>query len=119
METSSGFESWAIVELMGHVTLAGLVKEEEIASSKLLRIDIPECGDEPAHTRFFGAGAIYCMTPVTEEVARAVLARNRSKPAFAYGLPRQLGTSVDAEEVSTVDDDDEIEEGGYKGAPRW
>lgn len=117
METSSGFESWAIVELMGHVTLAGLVKEEEIASTKLLRIDIPECGEDPAHTRFFGAGAIYCMTPVTEEVARAVLARNRSKPAFAYGLPRQLAAAdatADADDYVEADDRDDEDDDDFR-----
>lgn len=35
-------DSWAIVELMGHVRMAGRVSEEERFGAKLGRIDIPQ-----------------------------------------------------------------------------
>jgi len=64
------FEQWAILELMGHVKLAGLVTEEEHFGAKLGRIDIPN-GDGFT-TQYFTGGSIYRLTPTTEEIARAV-----------------------------------------------
>ncbi len=37
----SDFETWAILELMGHRRLAGFVTEQEIGGANLLRIDVP------------------------------------------------------------------------------
>lgn len=38
---AEGFDSWAILELMGHVRMAGRVTEEERFGSKVGRIDVP------------------------------------------------------------------------------
>lgn len=47
------FESWAVLELMGHRRLAGFVREVTIAGAGLLRIDVPSyCAG--------GAGATWC-----------------------------------------------------------
>lgn len=46
---ASQFESWAILELLGHRRLAGFVRETMIAGAGLLRIDVPsqcEGGDQ-------------------------------------------------------------------------
>jgi hypothetical protein len=58
--------TWAIVELMGHRTRAGLVSEVELFGAKMLRIDIPGV-DSPAH---YSAAAIYGITVCSEETAR-------------------------------------------------
>ncbi len=61
-------ESWAIVELMGHVTLAGRVtKPGEYGG--LWQIDVPE-GDS-YQTQFFGSQSVYRIRMVSEEIARA------------------------------------------------
>lgn len=47
------FESWAILELMGHRRLAGYVREITLAGAGMLRIDVPSyCAG--------GAGATWC-----------------------------------------------------------
>lgn len=65
------FEQWAIVELYGHVKLAGRVTEEDVFGRTLGRIDIPT-GDGGFVTQYFGGGSIYRLTPCSEEAARQV-----------------------------------------------
>lgn len=61
-------DSWAVVELMGHVTIAGRVtKPGEYGG--LWQIDIPE--GESFRTEFFGSQAVYRVRMVSEEIARA------------------------------------------------
>lgn len=61
-------ESWAVVELLGHVTLAGRVtKPGEYGG--LWQIDIPE-GDS-FRTEFFGSQSVYRIRMVSEDIARA------------------------------------------------
>ena len=61
-------DSWAVIELMGHVTLAGKVtKPGEYGG--LWQVDIPE-GDS-FHTEFFGSQSVYRIRMVSEEIARA------------------------------------------------
>lgn len=61
-------DSWAVVELMGHVTIAGRVtKPGEYGG--LWQIDIPE--GETFRTEFFGSQAVYRVRMVSEEIARA------------------------------------------------
>ena len=51
-------ETWAIVELMGHVKLAGKLSEEERFGVKMGRLDIPAKVDCPIL-----AGAIHAVDP--------------------------------------------------------
>ena len=61
-------ETWAIAELMGHLTLAGRVtKPGEYGG--LWQIDIPE-GDT-YRTEFFASQSVYRIRIVSEEIARA------------------------------------------------
>lgn len=43
----------------------------------------------PGFTKFYGVGAIYSLTPVSEDLARAAAARFDSAPIVPYDLPRQ------------------------------
>lgn len=79
------FQSWAFLELMGHRKLAGLVQEVEIASSKLLRIDVPT-PEGKTITQFYSPAAVYCITPTTEEMVRAYANRNSPEPVHRYEL---------------------------------
>ncbi len=72
METEK-FESWAIIEIFGHTQIAGKVTEATIGGCSFIRIDVPEFNGRPAFTKLYGNGAIYSMTPCSEEVARAAL----------------------------------------------
>lgn len=76
------FSGWAIVELMGHRTRPGRVKEIELAGSKMLQVDIP-ISDEDFVTEFYGAPALYSVRPCTEEIAR-------TKAGYAYHDPRPI-----------------------------
>lgn len=61
-------DSWAVVELMGHITLAGrITKPGEYGG--LWQIDIPD--GETFRTEFFGSQAVYRIRIVSEDIARA------------------------------------------------
>jgi|GEM_PF-3055099 hypothetical protein len=91
-------EFWAVVELMGHAKLAGLVTEVEMGGAKLLRVDVPDVPERPAeryyahqeaipgYTRFVGGSAIYAITPMTEEVCRKAAEQFRISPVHMVGM---------------------------------
>jgi hypothetical protein len=82
------FESWAIVDLMGHVRYAGRVTEEERFGAKIGRVDVPTA-DGGWTTVFFGGASVYRLIPTTEEVARVAAIRTQPEPVHAWELPRQ------------------------------
>lgn len=107
-------ESWAIVELMGHVTMAGRLSEEERFGSKVGRIDIPT-NEGGFTTVFFGGSSIYRVTPTSEAIARAKARSNQPKPIYAYELPKAedhdpvkaiVGPRDDYDPRNNIDDDD-------------
>src|SRR5438270_10021519 len=73
------FDQWAIVEVMGHKKYAGRVTEQQIAGAGLVRVDVPEVkvGEKthPPFSKLIGPASIYCITPVTEELARKAATR--------------------------------------------
>lgn len=105
------FEQWAILELMGHVKLAGRVTEEEHFGAKLGRIDIPNA-DGGFTTQYFSGGSIYRLTPTTEEIARSVAQRNQPHPVQLWELPAPkvapggLFDDTDEEEDRRYENDD-------------
>lgn len=84
------FEQFCILEIMGHQTYAGLVTEQAIGGASFVRIDVPECDGLPAFSKCFGAGSIYCITPVTEEIARLRAKSLRQAPLSVYDLPAEI-----------------------------
>jgi hypothetical protein len=82
------FESWAILELMGHRRLGGFVREVQIAGTGLLRIDVPgDVDGEVQATQFYSPSSLYCMTPCTEATAREVARMTRPAPVQRWELP--------------------------------
>ena len=72
------FEEWAILELMGHRRLAGKITDAVIGGGAFLRIDITtnyDPGDEYT-TQFYSPQSVYCISPVSEEIARKVAINN-------------------------------------------
>jgi hypothetical protein len=67
--STNTFEGFAIVELMGHRSRGGYVKDVEMFGGKLLRIDIP-VNSETTVTEFYGCSAIYALRPCTEAIVR-------------------------------------------------
>lgn len=109
MTEQQTFDQWCVVELFGRQVIAGRVTEQVIGGCSFIRVDVPEQGDQPAFTRFYGQGAIYGMTPVSEEVARIALKRFSPAPVNVY-VPelRQLaaGNSDGPEWDKDGEDDD-------------
>lgn len=81
MNTTSKFDTWALVEIMGHQKAAGRVTEAPVAGGVMLRIDIPKDADSKEFvTQYINTGSVFRLTPVTEEVVRAALTRYEWKP---------------------------------------
>src|SRR5260221_1398780 len=102
MPDEQKFETWGLLELFGHQRIAGRLSEETIGGCHYIRIDVPENikspetafdNATPAYARYFTQGAIYSMTPTSEQVARKMEASLRTVPVQAYDLPRlsQIG----------------------------
>jgi len=101
------FQEWCVVELMGHVRMAGLVTEVELFGSKQGRIDIPN-GDGFV-TQYFNGSSLYRLTPTTEEIARAVAISNQPEPVHRWELPKQI-TAGEASAIDAGEEDEEREE---------
>lgn len=106
--TDEGFRSWAVLELLGHRRLAGYVTAESLGGASFLRIDVPTLTTDlaVATTQYYSPSSVYCLTPCSEEVARAVAKRNQPEPVHYFELPRP---SEEAD--AAFDDDDEEAEG--------
>lgn len=97
-------ETWAIVELMGHVRMAGRLTEEEHFGAKLGRLDIPD--GFGFKTQFFGGSSVYRITPCTEEVARLVAKKTDVAPVHAWELPKLTAPGSTHPEGERWDDED-------------
>lgn len=91
---SKGFNEWAILEIMGHNTYAGRVSEQTVGGASFVRVDVPAVESLQPFTKLFGASSIYCITPVTEEVARARAATLRQQPLTVWDLPESVKAAV-------------------------
>lgn len=96
--TPAKFKEWALVELMGHNRIVGQVTEAVLAGGAFLRVDVPEYDGEKAFTRFYSPSAVYCISPVSEDVARGLLTHGRNEPVSRFELPAL------AEKVSAPED---------------
>jgi hypothetical protein len=94
-ETTQKFDCWAVLELFGHVRLAGRVTEASIGGCSFLRVDVPKEDGEIDFTRYFGNDAIYSMTPVTEEVARRVGNGSAQAPVKPWEMPKALPAATE------------------------
>jgi hypothetical protein len=134
MADAKTIDGWAVLELMGHRRMAGRVTEALVGGTTLLRIDIPR-NDGSTVTQFYGVGSVYCITPTTEEVARAVALANPPEPVHPWELRAALPAApdtVDAEEVEqceyyatlpgtdTIDGSQRcLDEAGHEGPHRY
>ncbi len=84
METNDNAASWGIVELMGHRVVAGLVSKSEMLGKPLMRVDVPATSAYPEFTQFYGEAAIYCVTFVSEQVARLTAESTKLNPVSVY-----------------------------------
>jgi len=80
------FAEWVVLELMGHRRLAGYLTEQEIAGRGFLRLDVPAVDGQPPATQLYNPTSVYCITPTTEDIARAVAAGARPAPVQRWEL---------------------------------
>ena len=99
--TETTFAGWVILELMGHRRLAGYLTEQEIAGEGFLRLDVPADEGtllERTATQFYRPGAVYCITPTSEETARRVAKLGQPEPVKRWELPAPDDADDDDEE---------------------
>lgn len=77
---------WCIVEIFGHRKLGAQCREVPVAGGVMLRCDIPGGEGIEPFTQFYGASALFCVTPTSETLARAVAARYAQPPVTRYQL---------------------------------
>lgn len=111
-EQPDGFGFWCLLELMGHVKMAGFVTEEERFGVKMGRIDVPATDGEEPFTQYFGGSAVYRMTPITESMALAFATRNRPRPVHVYELQASMTRRVVHDFENDVDYEFEDEDHG-------
>lgn len=90
MSSENAFEAWAIVDLFGHQKIAGKLTEQTIGGCHFIRVDVPAFQDSPAFTKLYTQGAIYGVTFVSEQIARAAAQSYRVAPVNVYELRELL-----------------------------
>jgi hypothetical protein len=78
MSEPAELKAWSLVELFGHQRIVGYLSQQTFGSGPLFRVDVPDLTKDgntvrPGFTRYFGLGAIYSITPITEEIVRRLL----------------------------------------------
>lgn len=115
MSTEEKFDEWALVDLFGHAKIVGRVSEATIGGCSFIRVDVPATDGRLAFTKFFGNGAIYSMSPVSEGVAMSILKELQHAPVNVWvpGVrfvesksdPPQREVHRDWDEAEDEDDD--------------
>lgn len=82
----SDFNQFAIVELFGHQIIAGQVTEQVIGGQGFVRVDVPAVDGREGFTKFYGAGAIYAITPTDEATMLAAVEGLDKKPVEVWKL---------------------------------
>lgn len=100
------FESWGILELMGHRRLGGFVSEATIGGASMIRIDVPST---PPATQFYAPSALYCFTPTAEAIARAFATRHAPQPVQVWELPASSASTTQVPDA--ISDDEEGDDG--------
>lgn len=75
---SEGLKAWALVELFGHQRIVGRVTVDPVDFPGMIRVDVPDLLKEgkvvrEGFTRYFGRGALYGVTPISEQSVRELL----------------------------------------------
>ena len=100
------FDGWAIIEFMGHRKRAGQVKTADIGGTAVFQVTTQTPDGQPL-VEVYAASSLYCLTPVTEDVARNVAGRINPAPISPWDLPTNVREAMRAIEAkSTTDDTD-------------
>lgn len=123
------FEGWAVVEMFGHAKEVGFVTTESYGVAVLFRVDTPSLPEReftlespeyiantwtpagskvkrpasPAKTRMIGPGAIYAITPCTEETAMKAIEEFTRRPLILLELAKDARPLLPDERVPEPD----------------
>lgn len=78
-------DQWAVVEVMGHRVIIGRVRECVVADAPMLHVERPD-----GITQLVPPSSLFCITDVTEDVAR----KAHDRQALGYGLPHPLTNGI-------------------------
>ena len=109
-ETKTTFEGWAVIELFGHNQIAGYVTGAAQFGTSMMRVDVPEIGDNPGYTKFFGGAAIYAITPTTEDIARIAAQCLDIRPILTWVVPEPSRPALPGDKDDYPKDEDENRE---------
>lgn len=114
MTETPAFQTWAIVEIMGHRRLAGWLTEQQIAGAGFLRLDVPATDPDAGFdaTQLYRPDSIYCITPCTEDTARRAAGIGRVAPVQQWELPAPKKPSGD-----WYGNDSQADDGDDDGGP--
>lgn len=78
-------KAWALVELFGHQQMVGYLTTQAFGSAVMFRVDVPDLLKDgkvvrQGFTRYLSPGAIYAITPVTEDIVRQMLPTVSGEP---------------------------------------
>lgn len=105
-DAPEGLKTWAIVELMGHHRIAGLVSEELVAGVPMLKVEVPAARVEgegsvsDPFVRYYGAKALYALTPCEEHTAQEFVDYYTPTAVPVYLPSQSLLTAGDPQEVT-------------------
>lgn len=103
--SNTKFEHWALVELMGHQRIAGLVSEVNLAGKGFIRVDVPDGQGNILFSRFYAPDAIYCVSPTDRQIAIGLAVKCASRPVNIYDLSNLIADKKIGEGEEAFDDD--------------
>jgi len=104
---------YAVVELFGHARIAGAINEQAFGGTAFIRVDVPavtvresefrngervvSIREIAAHTRSFGAAAIYSINWCDEATAQVAAFDIKHEPMKPYSVKEAINNLPDAD----------------------
>lgn len=135
MTEQSNFDGWAILEIFGHQRYAGYVKTQVFGTASMFHLEVPPLEERtrvmkragsdgkgnwllagstvkeestPGYSKLFGVGAIYAITPCTQEAAMQAVKKLQPRSLMLVSLPpeKALAAPVEPADDDSTDDSD-------------
>jgi len=100
---------WALVELFGHQQIAGYVSSQTVGGQSFVRVDVPATSQQAKWSKLFGAGAIYGITPMAQDLVERKAEVLQVAPLSAWDLPEEWREKIRRPALPSPDgyDDDD------------
>ena len=123
-DQQSSFEGWAVLEIFGHQRYAGYVKTQVFGTASMFHLEVPPLEERtretkragsdgkgnwlpagstvkeeatPGYSKLFGVGAIYAITPCTQEAAMKAVEEIQPRQLMLVSLPPEKALAAAAE----------------------